>query len=510
VQKRCRGTVSCTLTVVETAWMGHILQNIKRRLMLGGSKSRAPTAGAQQPQPVVTATDPLPPPGPASPATWSSLRSGQNPADTKQTQPMKSLRRRIPLGTLPAELAALEQQFASLPLHRPPSKEQLQSRLVAARPPSRAQEKAQSIAGSKQVSSKQFQRVAKSTSSAHSVGGEASKPAATGWRARARGKADAKLQTPVASNAAVRSHTASEEQQQLAALPTSSSRPLSAVPHSSAPHNAAHSSSATWQAAKRLHKAEADEPLLSAAGRSGMWQESNTAPVMPTAVTEAHQLKAARDTSRGGRTSFKVSSSGSSSSSSGELSLRLDPRAGAGGASGLMPSSISQPSGPPEQSHGRRPTPAAASRSQTAHESSTLLPQTSPRSELPPDLLSLQESAARAQRGRATGTPLLARRAASVQEEAAARVRTASGDGSAGLEPSPVPRPPATAGANLSAKAAASSLPQQPRPGELSRVAKKLAALRRQRRSDWLSDFGGSGPSCQPSQVRRFISRVLS
>lgn len=508
MQKRCRGTVSRTLTVVETAWMGHILQNIKRRLMLGGSKSRAPTAGAQQPQPVVTATDPLPPPGPASPATWSSLRSGQNPADTKQTQPMKSLPRRIPLGTLPAELAALEQQFASLPLHRPPSKEQLQSRLVAARPPSRAQEKAHSIAGSKQVSSKQFQRVAKSTSSAHSVGGEASKPAATGWRARARGKADAKLQTPVASNAAVRSHTASEEQQQLAALPTSSSRPLSAVPHSSAPHNAAHSSGATWQAAKRLHKAEADEPLLSAAGRGGMG--SNTAPVMPTAVVEARQLEVASETYRGGRSGFKINSTGSSSSSSGELDLGLDPRAGAGGATGLMPSSISQPSGPPEQPHGRRSTPPAASILQTAHESSTLLPQPSPRSELPPDLLSLRESVARAQRGRATATPLCTRRAASVQEEAAARVWTASGDGSAGLEPSSLPRPPATAGANLSAKAAASSLPQQPPPGELSRGAKKLAALRRQRRSDWLSDFGGSGPGCQPSQVRRFIARVLS
>jgi hypothetical protein len=54
-----------------------------------------------------------------------------------------------------------------------------------------------------------------------------------------------------------------------------------------------------------------------------------------------------------------------------------------------------------------------------------------------------------------------------------------------------------------------STQPGQPAAPGLSRGTKRLAALRRQRRSEWLSDFGGTTAGWRSSQVSRHLEMVF-
>lgn len=110
-----------------------------------------------------------------------------------------------------------------------------------------------------------------------------------------------------------------------------------------------------------------------------------------------------------------------------------------------------------------------------------------PRGQLPPDMLSLVESASLLRAGRLLQH---VRRAASTSGQESEH-DSASASITAG----------AAQDGSTAAAAGAEHEAQQAGPPLLSQGTKRLAALRRQRRSQWLSDFSGGGPGRSSSQV---------
>jgi hypothetical protein len=522
--------------------MGVILENIKRRL-LGTTRPRAAAersggggGGREAAWAVVQAASPQP----ALPAQWPAALQ-HSPAATAALALVSP--RHVPLGGLPGELVALEQQFAALPRHRSFSKEQLQ-RCLAAKPPSGSQAAAKAAGRSPR-------RLVKGVKRPAAVRPQLRKQ--TSGRSTGIAAAAAAVLAPPAAPAAAAAAAG-------AALPTSHAdiklSRLANLRQRQARRPAGGGPEASPGAASLLDW-EASEPP--AAG-GGLLQEASTWTVAHTESAEAelevgtdgqhgwhsarqqqqqHQLAVmltpqvvAAAAERAQAAQFQLDSGGHNreqqqhvdgGSVDGGGSTSRCSRKSCSSSSSRRSSDVHLPPMPAgvqwegEVSREAPPTarPSAAAAPPPAR-SPPLPVQRLSRSELPADLLSLRESASLARQGQPGRPPLPKRRAQSVQEPAeagravpigssgpqaqpcmqhaaAAAAATAEGAEEAGQADV---LPPA-AGASAAPAAGASAAPA----AELSEGTKRLAALRRQRRTGWHSDFASSVPGWRYSQV---------
>jgi hypothetical protein len=524
--------------------MGVILENIKRRLLgttrpraaaerSGGDGGGGGSSGSEEARALVQAASPQP----ALPTQWPAALQ-RSPAATAALALVSP--RHVTLGGLPGELAALEQRFAALPRHRSFSKEQLQ-RCLAAKPNPGPQAAAKAAGRSPRRLAKGVKRPApirpqlRKQTSGRSTGIAAAAAAAVMAppAATAAAPAAAALQSPPSPADTKLSRLANLWQQQtrrpagggLDASPGAASLLEWEASEPPAAGGLLHEAS-NWTVA-HTQSAEAELEAGKFAGQDG-WhsarqqeQQQLAAMMTPQVVAAAaehaqpayswldsgrhnreqqqHRIGAGAGGSSARRGSRSSSSSSSKSSTWRSSDLLLPPLL----EGGQWEREVHRATPPAAR-------PAAAAVSPPAR--SPLPIQRLSWSGLPADLLSLRESASLARQGQPGRPPLPKRRAQSVQEPAEAG--RGMPNGSSGPQAQPRMQPAATAaGAQAAAAeaghvdvllpaASASALPA----AELSEGAKRLAALRRQRRTGWHSDFASSVPSWRYSQVGRRCS----
>lgn len=500
--------------------MGGLLEAIKRRL-----RTSSRVEGRQGPPSAVP--PPQPPPPSTSPAAGLTLASP----------------RRIALGPAWAEeLAALQHRFAALPQHQSPSREALRTRLAQAAAGHPAAEDAGPAPTPRRGTKRPpVARAARKQPAASHTERPAWQPvAATAAAADTGADADTEeaSEEPAALPERAAPDPAAAQRSKLARLkqarwsaegaPGRSPRVTGGLPEAEAssasltlPLGEVREPSGRWTLGQSsATQAEPAGALLSV--QPGLAVRLTPRVLAAAAERAQPRSRPASEAAAGSpaQRSTAVSSAASSrrtttatSHASTDLGLTLAPWAGAAGTPPLPANSHRTSSASehlpelPSRSQWRassqqQPTTSTGA---SAADASTVLPLlargTSPllqrlsRADLPADLLSLRESASLARQKGQAGRPPLATRRRALSAHTPAE-NEAGGDAPvlAGLDQSASPAAPGLAdgAAALAREAGASS------------TAQRLAALRRQRRPGWHSDFPAAVPGWPFSQVGSF------
>lgn len=492
-----------------------LLQTIKRRLLLGG-RSRAAPEPRQGAQP---AAAPASPPQPTQPPTsWSPQLQRVEQASPGAQVLALATPRRILLGTLPAELAALEQQYTALPAHRSPSKEQLHTLLLAAKSPVLEMAAPAPGGATGKQASRSPRRLAKATKRQGTRLQLRKQPSAAKSRMAVAEAVSAVAEEPameaavaaeVGGGSAASKQSSIDRLRQHQAHASAGDQPGSNTANSSQPAGAeagtkpaqgqGQDSRAGFRGGERAQSTGAEQADQQEVGWGGTQERPLAARLTPRVLAAAAQRVAAQQqpdvVGRAGGGELGISAevaqqprSASNSHSSGDLGIALAPWAASGtptghGSDTRLPELPAQRLSGGGLAEGRRSlaTPPIGQPSPVSPAGrSPLLMQRPPRAQLPADMLSLRESASLVRLGQATRQPLHSRRARSVQEWAPAQEEAPPASSSAAL---PVATLPSRATAMAADAAQQARPPTQPASSELSQGAKRLAALRRQRRS---------------------------
>ena len=382
--------------------------------------------------------------------------------------------RRVQLGGLPAQLAALEARFAQLPAHPTPSKAALQARLAAHAKPAAD---AKPASGAKQPAGRSPRRGPKTLRRPRSLRRQGSSNSAAAAAVAAVAQAQPQSAGKLAKLAQLKQRQVRRSGD--GASPAVASLAAAASRSASCNSPELELSSGAWTApASRAGSTDAEAG--EAGGQPPARQRALAVLVTPrlaaaaaaapaaAAAAQQPQPKAAAAASlqRSAGSGFAAGGGSGRCSPRGDLALTLAPWA-------------ERPRPAAAAAAEQHAVPAVAAASPNHHHHATPLRRPS-RAELPPDLLSLGDAVSLAR-------PVPKRRALSVQEPAAAQ------------QDAPAPPPPAS----HTATAAAAGEALTARSGEHEGI-KRLMEQRKHRKPGWQSDFAGAVPGWRyNSQVSR-------